>query len=63
MLITKCQEVILNQRPLHTWRLSPPISDVFVNKGDYSTLTLLRNSLFNMNKQNNCFQCYKKYLK
>ena len=46
----------------------PPISDafdnreIFLHKTNYSTLTLLRNSLFNNNKQIIFFHCYKKNL-
>ena len=68
------QKYILNiksETTVYSDRLSlhyPPISDVFdrvffVHYTNDSTLTLLRNSLFNNNKQNIFFHCYKKHLK
>ena len=53
----------------HTFNHYPPISDAFDNRIFFlyytndSTLTLLRNSLFNINKQHIFFHCYKKHLK
>ena len=36
---------------------------IFLHYKNDSTLTLLRNSMFNINKQNMFFHCYKKHLK
>ena len=62
------------QRPLYTQTgfhyIIPPfliafdnIENFFLHYTNDSTVTLLRNSLFNSNKQNNYFHCYKKHLK
>ena len=63
---------LLIQRPLYTRKgfqyIIPPFlmclmtQNIFLHFTNDSTLTLLRNSLFNINKQN-IFPCYKKHLK